>query len=140
MYRKIIRILIVTILLLTLTPIKDVGVNDLIGIELVCSEIVITCYNPVIGQTDSNPDITASGKRINLNDPINHRWVAISRDLEKRFKFGDEVYICGTGLYDGIWVVQDRMNKRFNNRVDLLVGNKDIIDRWDNVSVYKIFR
>ena len=51
--------------------------------------------------------------------PGEHRWIAVSRDLEaKGFVFGAKVRITGTDGFDGIWTVQDRMNSRWTNRID----------------------
>jgi len=44
--------------------------------------VTATVYHAVEGQTDSTPLITASGKKINANNPASHRWIAVSRDLE----------------------------------------------------------
>ncbi len=75
--------------------------------------VVVTAYNPVASQTDSTPKITASNKRVRLG------IVALSRDLEKEFgfKFGDTVVIEGHGFF----VFEDRMNKRWRRRVDILM-------------------
>lgn len=96
----------------------------------------VTVYHPVEEQTSSDPHITASGKHIDLKDPISHRWVAVSRDLEKHgFTFGKKIKVSGTGLYDGIWEIQDRMNKRWSKKIDLLIGENDPIGSWKEVTV-----
>jgi len=78
--------------------------------------VVVTAYNPVASQTDSTPQITASNKRVKPG------IVALSRDLEKElgFKFGDTVVIQGHGSF----VVEDRMNKRWTRRVDILMFSR----------------
>jgi len=75
--------------------------------------VVITAYNPVVTQTDSTPTITASNKRVRPG------IVALSRDLEEEFcfKFGDTVVIEDHGSF----VFEDRMNKRWTRRVDILM-------------------
>jgi len=75
--------------------------------------VVVTAYNPVVAQTDSTPTITASNKRVRPG------IVALSRDLEKEFgfKFGDTVVIEDHGSF----VFEDRMNKRWTRRVDILM-------------------
>ena len=75
--------------------------------------VVVTAYNPVVTQTDSTPTITASNKRVRPG------IVALSRDLEKEFgfKFGDTVVIEDHGSF----VFEDRMNKRWTRRVDILM-------------------
>jgi len=87
-------------------------------------------------QTDSTPDITASNKKIDISNPIKHRWIAVSRDLEaKGLTFGVKVCVTGAGDLDGIWTVQDRMNRRWTNRIDFLV-NRDLKGgKWENVRI-----
>lgn len=67
---------------------------------------------------------TASGARVNSAKVKNkeHRWIAISRDLRKEFKFGDTVVISSKlhGL-NGKWVVRDLMHQRWRNRIDFLL-------------------
>jgi|TARA_R100000773_G_scaffold21883_1_gene19449 3D (Asp-Asp-Asp) domain-containing protein len=98
--------------------------------------VTATIYHATPEQTDSTPYITASNKFIDMCDPQKHRWIAVSRDLEKKgLVFGVKVKITGAGHLDGIWTVQDRMNRRWTNRIDFLV-NKDLKGgKWENVKV-----
>jgi 3D (Asp-Asp-Asp) domain-containing protein len=75
--------------------------------------VVATAYNPVPSQTSETPTITASNKK------VREGMIALSRDLEEKynFVFGDEVYLLGLGKF----VFEDRMNKRWKNRVDILM-------------------
>jgi 3D (Asp-Asp-Asp) domain-containing protein len=75
--------------------------------------VFVTAYNPIVAQTDSTPQITASNKRVKSG------MVALSRDLEEEFgfQFGDTVVIEGIGRF----VFEDRMNKRWTRRVDILM-------------------
>lgn len=96
--------------------------------------VVATVYNAVPSQTDSTPLVTASNKQIDANNPGKHRWIAVSRDLEKHgFTFGVEVCVENAGDMDGIWIVEDRMNKRFTNKIDFLVDNKIVLGKWEGV-------
>ena len=73
---------------------------------------------------------------INPQCPQCHRWIAVSRDLEELgFVFGAKVKITGTGIYDGIWTVQDRMNPRWTNRIDFLVNDYVKGGKWDNIKM-----
>ncbi|MCP5063900.1 MAG: hypothetical protein GY936_15750 [Ignavibacteriae bacterium] len=95
-----------------------------------------TVYNAVPSQTDSTPLITASNKHIDANNPGKHRWIAVSRDLEKYgFKFGVEVCVENAGEMNGIWVVEDRMNRRFTNKIDFLVDNHIVLGKWNGVKI-----
>jgi 3D (Asp-Asp-Asp) domain-containing protein len=101
-----------------------------------CVFVTATVYNAVQEQTNDHPLITASNKQININDPGGHRWIAVSRDLEKLgFKFGVKVCIEKAGKMNGIWTVQDRMNKRYNKHIDFLVSNSIISGKWYNVQI-----
>ena len=62
--------------------------------------------------------------------------IAVSRDLEQHgFVFGTKVLVEGAGQLDGIWTVEDRMNKRWTKRIDFLV-NKDVKGgKWNKVKI-----
>jgi 3D (Asp-Asp-Asp) domain-containing protein len=64
--------------------------------------------------------------------------IAISRDLKKKFKFSDSVLISNAGKYDGVYVVEDVMNKRFTNKIDILVNPKDSGTKIYNVKIKKL--
>ena len=98
--------------------------------------VTATIYHATPEQTDSTPDITASNKKIDLSNPLKHRWIAVSRDLEaKGLTFGVKVCVTGAGDLDGIWTVQDRMNPRWTNRIDFLVNQEIKGGKWENVRV-----
>jgi len=102
------------------------------------AEVVVdaTIYHAVEGQTDSTPLITASGKHINPNNPAGHRWIAVSRDLEKLgFVFGEKVLVTGAEQMDGVYVVEDRMNRRWTKRIDFLVNETMKGGRWKGVRI-----
>lgn len=98
--------------------------------------VMATVYNAVPSQTDSTPLITASNKHIDADNPGKHKWIAVSRDLEKLgFTFGVEVCVENAGKMNGVWVVEDRMNKRFTNKIDFLVDNKIVLGKWKEVII-----
>ena len=54
------------------------------------------------------------------------RWIAVSRDLLDKYSMGDTVIIESSNpRVNGEWVIHDKMNKRFTNRIDLLVAEND---------------
>ena len=111
--------------------------KHLILLTLFLKELVTaTVYHAVIEQTDSTPFVTASMKQINPDNPAGHRWIAVSRDLEKLgYTFGAIVCIEGISTeFDGDWTVQDRMNKRFSKRIDFLV-NVGTMGKWTNIKI-----
>ena len=98
--------------------------------------VTATIYHATPEQTDSTPHITASNKIIDLGNPQKHRWIAVSRDLEaKGLVFGVKVKVTGAGNLDGIWTVQDRMNRRWLSRIDFLVNEDMTGGKWENVRV-----
>ena len=100
--------------------------------------VTATIYHAVPEQTNADYLTTASLKKINEANPQGHRWIAVSRDLEKLgFVFGTEVCVEGSGELDGIWYVEDRMNKRWTNRIDFLVNKTMKYGKWENIKIYK---
>jgi 3D (Asp-Asp-Asp) domain-containing protein len=114
---------------------EEVRVNKLL--ETITPEIVtLTTYKATESETDSTPNITASGFKI--TNPKKHRIIAVSRDLKKKYKFGQKVRIVGAGKYDGTYRVHDVMNKRYKNRIDILIGHKDKQTKLKKIKVYKL--
>tara|TARA_B100000073_G_scaffold287590_1_gene249475 strand:- start:257 stop:595 length:339 start_codon:yes stop_codon:yes gene_type:complete len=99
--------------------------------------VTVTIYHADPKQTDDTPFITASNKNIDSINPAMHRWIAVSRDLEPLgFTFGACVYIEGINKeLDGEWEVQDRMNKRWKKRIDLLVNKDRMCCKWDSIKL-----
>lgn len=98
--------------------------------------VTATIYHAVPEQTNADYLTTASLKKINQDNPQSHRWIAVSRDLEELgFVFGVEVCVENAGQMNGIWRVEDRMNKRWCNRIDFLVDQKMTAGKWENVKI-----
>ena len=96
--------------------------------EFIKDTVLITWYNPVSSQCDADPLITADMSKINLDKLKNReiRWIAVSRDLLKKYNMGDTVIIESPNeKVNGEWVIHDKMNKRFEKRIDLLVSSED---------------
>ena len=87
-------------------------------------QVTVTMYQPVRRQTDSTPNILADGTRIRTERASNYKFIAVSRNLLKRFggwlDYGDFVLLWDTDGKDGVYQVRDTMNKRWVNRVDIL--------------------
>ena len=73
-----------------------------------------TAYTASRDECDSTPHITATGTK-----PKVGRTIAVSRDLFEHLKHR-KVYIEGLGVF----TIEDTMNERYTNRVDLLVSSK----------------
>ena len=86
--------------------------------------VTVTMYRPLRYQTDSTPNILADGTRIRTQEASNYKFIAVSRNLLKRWggwlDYGDFVLLKGTDHKDGVYQVRDTMNPRFVNRIDIL--------------------
>lgn len=95
----------------------------------VCNDAIVTVYNAVPEQCNNDIEHTASMFRLNLNDVASHKIVAMERTFMKELglKYGDVIKIVGThqGKQDGVYQIQDTMNKRFagQHKIDILVPN-----------------
>ena len=79
--------------------------------------VTVTTYKVNEFKNDPNGDVTASGMKLTENNPRQHRIIAVSWDLKKKYKFGQWVRIVGAGIYDGKYVVKDLMNKRWRKKI-----------------------
>ncbi len=107
-------------------------------------EVTATMYRPTVYETDSSPNITADGTKINISKAGSYRYIALSRNLLSRwggpFNYGDYIVVKGTkgGKHDGIWQVRDTMNPRFIDRIDFLCDPDAKPFKYDNVVITKI--
>jgi hypothetical protein len=103
-----------------------------------------TMYNPTRGQCDRTPTITADGTHINPKKASQYRFIALSRDLLKRwggpFNYGDFITVKGTkgGKYDGIWQVRDTMNSKWLKRIDFLVTKGTSPFKYTKIKIAKV--
>jgi len=82
-------------------------------------EVTATAYNSYSYQTSNTPNITAWGDSLKPGMP----YIAVSRDLIKRgLVHNTLVELEG---FKGTFLVKDKMNKRWRNRIDIYMG-KDI--------------
>ena len=103
----------------------------------VTENVTVTVYNAVPEQTNSDPGHTASMFKLDLNDPYKHKIIAVSRDLLIKFPMHSKVSITGTA-YDGIYTIEDKMNKRFTKCVDILINTDMRIGKWKNIKITKL--
>jgi hypothetical protein len=107
---------------------------------------ILTIYHPTEAQCDSTPLITASNAKIDVNKLYKQelRWIALSRDLLKRWKgdfnYGDTIMLtAGDSRIDGLWIIQDNLNKKYKNRGDLLFDSRvRKLGKWKNVKISKL--
>ena len=109
--------------------------------ELVSNHTTATVYNAVPGQGNADYLHTASMYTIVPERIPKERILAMERTMmaELGIAYGDFVLIEGAGEYDGLWQVQDTMNRRFagEHRIDFLVPATIRTGRWTGVKVYR---
>lgn len=107
---------------------------------MISAATTATVYNAVPEQTNAEPAVTASGRRI-TGDVAALRWLAMERTMMERhgIRYGDTVLVRGAGAYDGEWLVVDTMSARYagQDRVDFLVPDDVRLGKWERVEVYK---
>ena len=98
--------------------------------------VTATVYHAVKWQCNSQYWITADMSEIDTLQPDRHRWCAVSRDLLKKgFSMGDTIRVEGTWVYDGLWIIHDKMNKRYSDRIDFLIHPSQALGKWNDVAV-----
>lgn len=78
---------------------------------------IITAYNSELGQTDNSPCITANGFNLcqhNIEDSVAANFLPFGAKIRIPELFGDKIFI-----------VRDRMNSRYYNRVDIWLADKN---------------
>jgi len=102
----------------------------------------VTMYQPVYPQTDKTPDITADGTRIRIQKASEYKFVALSRNLLKRwggpFDYGDFILIKNAGHKDGVYQVRDTMNPKWVNVVDILESEDVRPYKFTNAHIFKL--
>ncbi|RAV28079.1 3D domain-containing protein [Sinomicrobium soli] len=121
--------LIITVVLSGFTNHKASG-------QSITLEVTAMAYNSVKSQTKAgDPAITAWGDRLKPGMKV----IAVSRDLIKMgLSHNTEVKIEGL---DGVYVVKDKMNKRWKKKIDIYMGHDvKAARRWGRRKVTITFR
>ncbi|MFH1851630.1 MAG: hypothetical protein ABIA75_04730 [Candidatus Neomarinimicrobiota bacterium] len=104
------------------THLEDRERYQKVWFDALSRSVEITAYNPIRNQTDDNPRETASGRTVSLQS------IAVSRDLLQSnggpFNYGDTVYVVVP------FIVDDTMNKRYTNRVDVFMERQWAARIW----------
>jgi 3D (Asp-Asp-Asp) domain-containing protein len=134
--------ILMTMFLLILLP-KEIktgnpNIKKDINSEIEYETVTLTTYSPTSGETDSTPNITASGFKISKKHPERHKIIAVSRDLKKKWKFNTKIRITNGGKYNGVYTVKDVMNKRYKKRIDILVGTNHKPVKLRGIKVHEI--
>ena len=105
-------------------------------------EVDVTMYQPVYPQTDMTPNITADGTRIRISKASQYKFVALSRNLLKRwggpFDYGDFILLKGAGKKDGVYQVRDTMNPKWVNVVDILESTHVEPYKYTDAQIFKL--
>lgn len=79
--------------------------------------VTASAYNSTVRQTSANPNITAFGDSLKPG----MKTIAVSRDLlHKGLKHNTPVVIDGL---DGVYLVQDKMHRKWRNHIDIYMGD-----------------
>lgn len=90
--------------------------NSVLKCDTKTFKVTATAYNSLAYQTSSNPNITAFGDSLK----VGMRSIAVSRDLlDSGLVHNTKVKIEG---FDGLFTVNDKMNKRWRKRIDIYMG------------------
>ena len=105
-------------------------------------EVDVTMYQPVYPQTDMTPNITADGTRIRISKASKYKFVALSRNLLKRwggpFDYGDFILLKCAGKKDGVYQVRDTMNPKWVNVVDILESKHVEPYKYTDAHIFKL--
>ena len=108
--------------------------------KLISVDAIATVYNAHPSQCNSDCFTTASGFRLDSTNIDAHRIIAMERTYMAKLglSYGDVVKLEGVGEYDGVWQIQDTMNKRFKgqHKIDILTTKK--YGKWSDVKIYKL--
>lgn len=93
-------------------------------------EVTATAYTSSADETDAEPTIAAWGDELKPGMKV----IAVSRDLlELGLDHGSAVTIEGL---DGEYIVVDKMNKRWEKKIDIYMGNdKEAAKDWGKQKV-----
>lgn len=94
-------------------------------------DVKVTAYNNLPEQTNSKPNIGASNRKVFEGS------IALSRDILREYnvKYGDVVCITEK---DTCYIVEDTMNKRFDNQNSPASGWKADIFMYDREEALKV--
>ncbi|HBV33598.1 TPA: hypothetical protein DIC39_04010 [Patescibacteria group bacterium] len=80
--------------------------------------VTVSAYSSTVDQTDDTPFITASGEVVR-DGIVAANWLPLGAHIRIPEVYGDKVF-----------VVEDRMNKRYSNRLDIWMPTRDDAKAW----------
>ena len=142
--KRLILVLLITAVILpsNVTPPNPFKIETMVKEEVVkeIKKFVVTMTTYTIDplQTDDTPLETASGFELDEDNPKKDRVIAVSRDIKKKFKFGEKVRVSNAGKYNGVYYVRDLMNPRWKNKIDILINPDDNHTKLNGVILSKL--
>jgi len=142
--KRLILVLLITAVILpsNVTPPNPFKIETMVKEEVVkeIKKFVVTMTTYTIDplQTDDTPLETASGFQLDEDNPKKDRVIAVSRDIKKKFKFGEKVRVSNAGKYNGVYYVRDLMNPRWKNKIDILINPDDNHTKLNGVILSKL--
>ena len=123
----------------TATPPLTATTLDVPEWTAVSTTVTATVYHAVPQQCNDDCVHTASMFVIDPDNIESQRVLAMERTMMRRhgIRYGDIVRVDGAGDLDGLWRVEDTMNRRFagQDRIDFLVPLSRSAGRWTDVTV-----
>ena len=113
-------------------------IADLVIFENILKLNAIPRIVTVTTYTVNRKAYTASGFVVTPDNPAAERIIAVSRDLKKRFEYGERVFVTGIGEYSGVYIIRDLMGKKWKNRIDILIDPEDTHTKLFNARLYKM--
>ena len=109
--------------------------------EILCDDATATVYHAVPAQCNADVVHTASMFTIDTSRAGEYRILAMERTMMTQYgiSYGDVVRVEGAEAMDGLWRVEDTMNRRYANqhKIDFLVNTDIRTGKWTNVRVYR---
>ena len=142
--KRLILVLLITAVILpsNVTPPNPFKIETMVKEEVFkeVKKFVVTMTTYTIDplQTDDTPLETASGFELDEDNPKKDRVIAVSRDIKKKFKFGEKVRVSNAGKYNGVYYVRDLMNPRWKNKIDILINPDDNHTKLNGVILSKL--
>lgn len=84
--------------------------------------VTLTTYSLSVKENGIDSSKLACGYHLFNKSKIG-KVIAVSRDLLKEFPLHTKVRLINAGRFDGIYIVDDVMSKKFTNRIDVLVDS-----------------
>jgi len=138
-------LMLITIIIKSNTKDEDISIYHEVSYEQT-AVVTATVYHATSNQCDNTPNITACGIKFDTSHSDTYRFVAVSPDFlngknkELQLEFGDTIQVDGTWIYDGLWIVVDKTNKRYTNHIDFLIAKGQFVNKWDSCVIIKKYK